>query len=171
MSFKCSLHKHKCTGCYNFTQLTLPVTITSKRIAYALWSVRNSVPFSVLKYLANLYSKRRKTLAKVWEEIGYRLSRHQEEIGTTWSCSLWRRHSWQMVRQVAWKSTWVHNSQCSGPGYTSTQCLFLFLHPEREEWGKDGPWGSALVKCGEYKGKLSFLFAQLVACNRNRSVV
>lgn len=40
-----------------YTQLTLPVTITSKRIAYALWSVRNSVPFSVLKYLANLHTK------------------------------------------------------------------------------------------------------------------
>lgn len=125
---------------HKLPELTLPVTITSKRIAYALWSVRKSVPFSVLKYLANLHSKRRK---KKWPKIEDWMNENIESTSgrklclTTWSCSLWRRHSWQMVRQVAWKSTWVHNIQCSGPGYTSTQCLFLFLHPEREGLGKE----------------------------------
>lgn len=54
---KLPVHKHTQISICIFTRLTLPVTITSKRIAYALWSVRNSVPFSVLKYLANLHTK------------------------------------------------------------------------------------------------------------------
>lgn len=51
----------------------------------------------------------------------------------TWSCSLWRRHSWQKANPVVWKSIWVYNTQLLGPGYTSIQCLSLFLHPEGEK--------------------------------------
>ena len=41
-------------------------------------------------------------------------------------------------------STAVRISRCSGPGYTSTGCLFLFPRPERER-GEEKMVNSAVV--------------------------
>lgn len=132
------LNSGKHTRCPHFLKLTLPVTITSKRMAYTLWSVRNSVPFSVLKYFANLQPRTRKREMKRSKTLEPTTKRTVSL--DTWSCSLWRFYSLQMVRPAVWRSTSVYSSQHSGPGYTSTRCLFLFLHPERKRPGYEVRW-------------------------------
>lgn len=54
-------------------------------------------------------------------------------MGRTWSCSLWRPRSWRRASRVVWKNTSERTVQYSSPGYTSTQCLSLFLLPDSEK--------------------------------------